>query len=103
MTDVGNFSGPGLQVLLSLIEGPRHGYGIADDIEARTGQRPGPGTLYGAISRLEDKGLIVAVPESTRRRPYRISEEGLVAAREQLDDLEALVNVGRRRLRAAWA
>ncbi|MCA1825291.1 MAG: PadR family transcriptional regulator [Mycobacteriales bacterium] len=97
----GRGNNPSLEVLLSLLGGPMHGYAIADDIESRTGQRPGPGTLYGAISRLEERGLIAAAPAQDRRRPYRITRAGIDAAREELGQMQATVRVGLRRLRAA--
>ena len=57
-TQLCRYSEPALLVLTSLTAGDRHGYAISDDIEALTGRRPGPGTLYGALSRLEAAGLV---------------------------------------------
>ncbi|MBA2559389.1 MAG: PadR family transcriptional regulator, partial [Propionibacteriales bacterium] len=70
------FSEPALLVLVSLLEGPRHGYAIAEDIERLTGTRPGPGTLYGAIGRLVDKGLVTEEAADGRKRPYRLTDSG---------------------------
>ncbi|XAS69120.1 PadR family transcriptional regulator [Micrococcaceae bacterium Sec5.7] len=86
-------------MLLSLLEGPQHGYAIASDIAERAGTRPGPGTLYGAISRLEQLGHITAVPGADRRRPYQITDSGVCAVRESIDQLGAIVAVGRERLK----
>ena len=54
-------------ILVSLADGPKHGYALQQDIEAFAGVRLGPGTLYGAISRLEQRGLIEAAVWKSRR------------------------------------
>lgn len=97
---LGRSSEPALLVMVSLLEGPRHGYAISEDIERMTGRRPGPGTLYGAINRLEQAGLIRARPEEARRKPYVLTAAGLAEARRQLDEMAALADEGRRRLEA---
>lgn len=74
--DLGRWSDPPLLVLASLAEGPKHGYAITQDVYGETGVRLGPGTLYGAISRLEERGLIEALPPEKRRRPYRLTAAG---------------------------
>lgn len=94
------FSEPSLHVLISLLEGPKHGYAISQDIERLTGRRPGPGTLYGAITRLEDSGLIEPRAGDARRKPYALTASGLREAREALHELSALALEGRRRLEA---
>lgn len=94
---------PGLLVLASLAEGPKHGYAITRDVEAVAGVKLGPGTLYGALSRLEGRGLIEALPSEARRRPYRITAAGSAALEEQLRVLDRVVDTGLRRLRAAGA
>lgn len=92
---------PGLLVLSSLAEGPKHGYAITRDIEALSGVKLGPGTLYGALSRLEEKGFIEALPAEARRRPYRLTSEGAAALSEQLQMLSQVVDTGLDRLRIA--
>jgi DNA-binding PadR family transcriptional regulator len=92
---------PGLLVLSSLAEGPKHGYAITSDVEEVAGVRLGPGTLYGALSRLEQKGLIEALPAEDRRRPYRLTSEGSAALSEQLQMLSRVVDTGLDRLRTA--
>ena len=62
--------------MTSLADGPKHGYAITTDVEEFAGARLGPGTLYGALSRLEAKGLIEALPTDDRRRPYRLTADG---------------------------
>jgi DNA-binding PadR family transcriptional regulator len=94
---------PGLLVLTSLAEGPKHGYAITRDIEQLAGVRLGPGTLYGALSRLEGNGLIEALPAEDRRRPYRLTAAGTGALAEQLRMLERVSSSGLERLRIAEA
>jgi DNA-binding PadR family transcriptional regulator len=67
---------PTLLVLASLADGEKHGYAIMLDIEGFAGQRIGPGTLYGAITRMEESGWIQAVELGERRRPYRMTAAG---------------------------
>jgi DNA-binding PadR family transcriptional regulator len=74
--DLGRWSDPSTLVLASLADGPKHGYAITQDIVAQVGVQLGPGTLYGAIARLEERGLIEALPPQERRRPYRITATG---------------------------
>ena len=96
--DLGRFAEPSLLILVSLSDGPKHGYAIMSDVEANTGQPLGPGTLYAALARLEERGLIEALTPVERRRPYRLTAQGATALREQLRDLEALASLGLRRL-----
>jgi DNA-binding PadR family transcriptional regulator len=94
-------SDPTLLVLASLADGDKHGYAMTVDIHAFAGVRLGPGTLYGAITRLEERGWIRAVESDDRRRPYRLTAEGRRHLSEQLAGLERLVKTGRRRLKPA--
>jgi DNA-binding PadR family transcriptional regulator len=94
-------SDPALLVLASLAEEDRHGYAIMEDIQGFAGIRLGPGTLYGAISRLEQRGWIRAVKGDSRRQPYRITAQGRQYLKEQLALLAQLVQTGSRRLREA--
>lgn len=72
-------------MLAALASGPKHGYAIIGDIELHAGQRLGPGTLYGAIARLEEQAFIKALDVGERgRRPYRITPAGERAYRERL-------------------
>ncbi len=87
-------------ILTSLAGGPKHGYAIAEDIESFSGRRLGPGTLYGAIARLEAAGHIEALPGEARRRPYRITSRGRTALSETLADAQRVALVARRRLAA---
>jgi DNA-binding PadR family transcriptional regulator len=100
LTDYGRFSDPALLILSSLADGPKHGYGMMSDIETMTGIRLGPGTLYGALTRLERSGLIRALPAENRRRPYQLSAKGAAALREQLTLLQGLASTTLERLAA---
>ena len=59
--ELGRFAEPSLYILLSLSDGPKHGYAIMTDVEAISGSPLGPGTLYAALARLEARGLIEAL------------------------------------------
>ena len=59
---LGRFSEPALYILISLADGPKHGYAMTQDIATVSGQKLGPGTLYGAIARLEARKWIEALP-----------------------------------------
>jgi len=98
LNDLGRFSEPALYVLISLADGPKHGYAMTQDIEQMTGQRPGPGTLYGAISRLEAKEWIAPLPADDRRRPYKLTGAGMKVLRARLDSLKEVTRIGASRL-----
>jgi DNA-binding PadR family transcriptional regulator len=90
---------PGLLVMASLAEGSKHGYAMLQDIQTTTGYRMGPGTLYGALARLEERGLIEALEAADpRRRPYRLTSRGVAVLSEQLDTMRRFAAMGRRRL-----
>lgn len=89
-----------LLVLTSLTGGPKHGYALIQDIEEMAGVTLGPGTLYGALARLEEEGMIQALPSKDRRRPYRITAHGAAVLRERLEITAEVARVGLRRLGA---
>src|ERR1700729_4460369 len=60
-------------ILISLADGPKHGYALIQDIKELAGVELGPGTLYGGLDRLERLGLIDPLPAEDRRHPYRIT------------------------------
>lgn len=90
-------------ILLALAAGDRHGYGIVQDVERRTGGelRLSPGTLYRTIQRLLEQGLIVEPKrrpdpqDDPRRRYYRITPFGLAAARAETRRLAQLVQLAK--------
>ena len=94
-------SDPTLLVLSSLASGEKHGYAMMEDIERFAGVRLGPGTLYGAISRLEERGWIRSVDSQDRRQPYGITAAGREQLHHQLKNLDRVVSAGLRRLRNA--
>jgi DNA-binding PadR family transcriptional regulator len=96
--ELGRFAEPALLILVSLSDGPKHGYAIMADVEAGTGRPMGPGTLYAALARLEERGLIEALPPVERRRPYRLTAIGETVLGEQLRELAAFAETGLRRL-----
>ncbi len=87
-------------ILASLGGGPKHGYAIMGDVLELAGVRMGPGTLYGAIPRLEEQGLIEAVDSADRRRPYRLTGRGAQVLRERLEWMRGVSLTGLRRLEA---
>lgn len=98
LSGMGRFSEPALLILESLASGEKHGYAMMQDIKMRHEIDLGPGTLYGAIARLEEEGLIEALPVDERRRPYRLTSTGATALMEQLQTLQRFATGGLRRL-----
>ncbi len=90
-----------LLILTSLAGGPKHGYAMIEDVASITGVRLGPGTLYGAISRLESQKLIQALETEDRRRPYQITPRGRRHLEAEIGDMRGLVATGLRRLKRA--
>jgi DNA-binding PadR family transcriptional regulator len=90
---------PPLLILISLAQGPKHGHALAKDIEDFAEVKLGPGALYGAITRLEERGLIEPLSAEDRRRPYRITGAGSAALAEALADLRRVTSTGLARLR----
>jgi DNA-binding PadR family transcriptional regulator len=95
---LGHYSDPPLLVLASLASGPKHGHSMIEDIERLCGTRLGPGTLYGAIGRLEQQGWIEPLPVEERRQPYRITAEGVTVLRAKLTTLQRFAKSGLKRL-----
>ena len=99
--EFGRFSDPALLILVSLADGPKHGYAITEDIAVFADVRFGPGSLYGAIARLESRGLIEALKSDHRRNPYRLTARGDKALRARLASMAAVTRVGQKRLASA--
>ena len=97
--EFGRFAEPALLILMSLSDGPKHGYAITEDIKSVVDVDLGPGTLYGAITRLEARGLIEPLATADRRHPYRLTALGARALRARLASMEAVARTARRRLR----
>jgi DNA-binding PadR family transcriptional regulator len=92
---------PTLLVLASLADGDKHGYAMMEDIRKFASVRLGPGTLYGAITRLEERGWIRPVAAEDRRQPYAITALGRRHLEEQVSSLDAVVKAAQRRLKHA--
>ena len=97
---------PVLNILLALADGARHGYAVKQDVEERTGGsiRLGPGTLYEAIQRLQDTGLIqesrsraddAANGQEAQRRYYALTDRGWTTLRDEVQQLGAFVDRAR--------
>jgi DNA-binding PadR family transcriptional regulator len=89
---------PAVLILTSLSSGPKHGYALTKDIEGFAGVRLGPGTVYGAITRLERRGLIEPLQAEDRRRPYRITAAGADTLATMLAALRRVLDTGSQRL-----
>ena len=98
MPELGRFAEPALLILVSLSDGPKHGYAMMTDIEESTGRPMGPGTLYAALARLEERGLIEPLPPVERRRPYKLTAVGASMLQEQLSEMQSLASLGLQRL-----
>lgn len=97
-SELGRFTDVSLLILLSLANGSKHGYAIMEDIAQFSGTRFEPGTLYGALMRLEKRGWIVALPVEDRRHPYQLTAAGMAVLRQQLATLRQIVTIGVQRL-----
>jgi DNA-binding PadR family transcriptional regulator len=100
LSSLGRFSEPALLIMVSLADGPKHGYLILNDIEKLTGERPGPGTLYGALSRLQSMELIDALPPVERRQPFELTDKGRSILGVWLAQLSNVAATGQQRLQA---
>jgi DNA-binding PadR family transcriptional regulator len=98
----GRYAGPATLILSSLAEGPKHGYALTKDIEAFSGVRLAPGTLYEALGRLVGQGLIEALDSDDRRRPYQLTAVGADALRVHLAAQRRVAEVGLDRLAGNW-
>ena len=84
--------------MTSLASGAKHGYALARDIERFAGVTLGPGTLYGAITALEDNGLIEPTGHDERRRPYQLTAAGRAELTTAVRSLGAIAAERARRL-----
>jgi DNA-binding PadR family transcriptional regulator len=100
--DLGRFADPSLLILTSLSDGPKHGYAIMTDVAAFSGVSMEPGTLYGALSRLERRGWVRPLATEARRRPYEITAAGQEILAEQVKSMQQIVQVARLRTATAW-
>jgi DNA-binding PadR family transcriptional regulator len=89
---------PSVLILTSLASGAKHGYALTKDIAAFAGVELGPGTLYGAITRLEERGLIEPMAGDDRRRPYRMTAAGRAALADAVREMRSISDEGALRL-----
>jgi DNA-binding PadR family transcriptional regulator len=94
-------SDPTILVLASLADGEKHGYAMMVDIQRFAGVRLGPGTLYGAITRLEQRGWIRPVATEDRRQPYALTPAGRAWLEAQVTALDQVVRTALGRLKHA--
>jgi DNA-binding PadR family transcriptional regulator len=91
---------PALLILVSLADEAKHGYSIMQDIQSLTGWSMRAGTLYGALARLEQRGLIEEVQtEDYRRRPYALTAAGKLEISQHLSLLNTIAKTGLKRIR----
>jgi DNA-binding PadR family transcriptional regulator len=87
-------------VLLALLDGPRHGYGLMQDVDELSGGelQIGPGTLYTAIKRLRASKLISETDaDGDRRRCYKLTKKGTDVAKQEAERMNQLVRLARKR------
>ena len=101
MDGLGRFAEPGVLILASLGDGPKHGYALIKDIEGFAGVKLGAGTLYSALAKLEQAGLVEALPAEERRRPYQITVAGREFLYQRLTESARIAEVGLRRIAVA--
>jgi DNA-binding PadR family transcriptional regulator len=101
--DLGHYAGPATLILSSLAGGAKHGYALTQDVEDFSGVRLQPGTLYGAIKRLEQQGLIEPLVEEGRRRPYRLTAHGAAILQDHLKSQQRVSKIGLQRLSIDWS
>lgn len=85
-------------MLTALAAAPMHGHRIRFEVEDLSARPVGPGTLYGAISRLEDDGLIRPLPPKERRKPYEITDAGRRHLAAKIAASRTLVQIAEERL-----
>jgi DNA-binding PadR family transcriptional regulator len=101
LAGLGRFTDPAVLILSSLAGSDKHGWALIKDIEGFADVVLGPGTLYGALTRLEERGLVAALPAQDRRRPYRLTAAGAQALHAYLSHTRMVADTGLRRLAQA--
>ena len=87
--------------MASLADGDKHGYAMMEDIERFAGVKLGPGTLYGAITRLEENGWIAPVPTDDRKQPYTLTAMGRKSLESELESILSVAKTALKRLKHA--
>ncbi len=104
----GELSNVAVEILVSLLQGEKHGYAIKLDVEERIGDGflLGSGSLYQALQRLERRGYIAEVkrassPDARRGRVYRIERAGKRALEAELARMDRVLKAARRKIAPA--
>jgi DNA-binding PadR family transcriptional regulator len=103
LTGLGRNSAAAVLVLSSLAGGDKHGYALVKDVEQFSGIHLPPGTLYQLLSRLESRGLIVALAADERRRPYRLTAQGATVLAAYISAQQRILATGQARLNRSWS
>lgn len=98
---LGRPNDPPLLILTSLASGPKHGYAMTQDIDGFAGVTLSPGSLYGAITRLEKRGMIEPLKSADRRKPYRLTSSGREALATSVFELQRVAAEATHRLGGA--
>ncbi|MEM6704774.1 MAG: PadR family transcriptional regulator [Acidobacteriota bacterium] len=101
LDDFGRLAETALLILISLLDGPNQNHAITSEIEEIAGHRTGPGTLYGALARLEKAEFVQALAGEGRRVPYALTDVGRQALERRLEALETVSRAARLRLAAS--
>jgi DNA-binding PadR family transcriptional regulator len=99
---LGRNAGAAVLVLSSLAGGDKHGYALVKDVEEFADVHLPPGTLYQVLTRLESRGLIVALEADERRRPYRLTAHGASVLAEYITAQQRILKTGQARLKRSW-
>lgn len=95
---LGQYGEPATLILLSLVDGPKHGYAVMVEVEEKMGVKLGPGTLYGAIAKLVKLGMIQPLEFEERTRPYAITPRGKEAVADFVRTWSPILRRGEARL-----
>jgi PadR family transcriptional regulator, regulatory protein PadR len=101
-----NIQEPTFLILAALAGGDLHGYGIIKEVESLSDGRLrlSPGTLYGALDRLKNDGLVEITGEERvdgrLRRYYRLTDGGASTLQQEIDRQERVTSIAREKLRA---
>ncbi len=103
----GELSNVAVEILVSLLQGEKHGYAIKLDVEDRIGDGflLGSGSLYQALQRLERRGYIAEVKrvsrDARRGRVYRVERAGKQALGAELERMDRVMKAARRKIAPA--
>ena len=101
-------SEPVFLILTSLADQPRHGYALMQDIQQMSNERVmlSTGTLYGALRRLLEDGLIERFQQKDKSRDkqaYKLTVEGRRQVRLEMNRMKQLMRIAAARMKEAEA